>query len=376
VYGTVLIDCESHAPIELLPDREADTLASWLLDHPGIEIICRDRSGAYADGAPHAQQVADVWHLWHNLSEAINRLVSKHSACLREPEVSQAAPDTDTETVPDEPPAVVHDTSRGGRYAERARRHHQAVHELLDQGRGIRAIGRHLNLSRHTVQRYARAATWEELVDGKWQNRPSALGPFKPYLHQRWQQGCTNGVQLHAELEERGYQGSYSTLRDYLQRFRDTSPGTCPPPKPPSVRQVTGWITRHPDRVREHDQQRLKEIVARCPELDAAAGHVRTFASLMTDRRGECLPEWINAVRADDRCGLAAFADGLTSDLDAVIRGLSTHWSSGPVEGRVNDIKHLKRQMFGRAGFPLLRKRVLLVAASRRLPAVTAAAAP
>jgi transposase len=95
-----------------------------------------------------------------------------------------------------------------------------------------------------------------------------------------------------------------------------------------------------------------------CPELRATTGHVRAFGEMLTQLRGHDLPGWITAVRADDLPGLSGFAAGLEGDLDAVTRGLTTRWNSGPVEGRVNHIKMIKRQMFGRAGLPLPRKRV------------------
>jgi len=363
-YGTVLVDCETRAPIDLLPEREAATFAAWLAEHPGVEIICRDRGGAYANGArtgaPDAAQIADLWHVWHNLAEAVKRLVSKHSMCLRGPE---AAPDTAPEVL--HPPA-----SHGGRLAVRVEQHHTAVHALLDEGLSVRAIARRLGLARNTVRRYARAATWQELATGRWQNLPSILDPYKPYLHRRWHKGHTDASKLHAELRERGFTGSYSVVRDYLRRFRRT-PMDAPPPRPPGVRQVTGWITGHPDHVSDDDRQKLKEILARCPELEAATGHVRSFAAMMAIRSAERLPQWIADARADESHGLRAFADGLVSDLDAVTLGLSTPWSSGCVEGRVTDIKMIKRQMAGRAAHPLLRKRVLLVAADRRQHRVT-----
>lgn len=292
----------------------------------------------------------------------MKRLVSRHHACLRGP-------------CPPTPPEVLHPPgSHGGRLAARVQHHHAAVHELLEQGMGIRAIARHLDLAVNTIRRYARAATWVELATGRWQNLPSILDPYKPYLHQRWHEGHTVAVTLHAELRERGFTGSYSVVRDYLQRFRRT-PADPPPPRPPGVRKVTSWITRRPDHVSEADRQQLKEILARCPELEAATGHVRTFAAMMAVRSADRLPAWIATARADESHGLRPFADGLLSDLDAVTRGLSAPWSSGCVEGRVTDIKLLKRQMAGRAGLPLLRKRVLLVAEDRRQHRVTTGSA-
>ncbi|MFJ9186440.1 transposase [Streptomyces anulatus] len=101
-------------------------------------------------------------------------------------------------------------------------------------------------------------------------------------------------------------------------------------------------------------------ILAHCPELEALTGHVRSFGQMPTERQGERLPQWLDAVRRDNLPGLHSLAAGIDRDRDAVIADLTLPWSSGAVEGHVNRIKMLERQMFGQAGFNLLRKRVLL----------------
>lgn len=194
-----------------------------------------------------------------------------------------------------------------------------------------------------------------------WQPRPSQLDPYKPYLDKRWAEGHTNAVHLHAELKELGYRGNYQIISDYLRprrrRIRVVGPA------PPGLRQVTGWIMRHPDRLSESERKQLTEVLARCPELAAAHRLVRSFAAILSTRTGHHLKDWVVSARAEDLPGLHSFAIGLEKDWDAVVQGLTNHWNSGPVEGRVNHIKMVKRQMFGRAKLPLLRKRVLLTAA-------------
>ncbi|MEV8529410.1 transposase [Streptomyces sp. NPDC052000] len=120
------------------------------------------------------------------------------------------------------------------------------------------------------------------------------------------------------------------------------------------------WILRRPETLPEIDHLRLKAVLVHCPELDALTTHVRSFAQMLTERQGERLPQWLDAVRRDDLPSLHTLAAGIERDRDAVIAGLTLPWNSGVVEGHVNRMKMLKRQMFGRAGFALLRKRVLL----------------
>lgn len=209
-----------------------------------------------------------------------------------------------------------------------------------------------------TVKQLADAHAPEELFRGQWQNRATRLDTFKPYLHQRWEEGCTNAWKLWEEITEHGYRGGYGAVRDYLRPLRTTP--HPPAVRPPSVRTVSRWLLTRPDVLREDDRLRLKAALANCPELAALTGHIRSFARMLTQREGEQNAEWIAAVRADDLPSLHTFASGLERDLDAVTAGLSTPWNSGVVEGHVNRIKMLKRQMFGRAGFAHLRKRVLL----------------
>ncbi|WP_442815355.1 transposase [Streptomyces sp. NBC_01766] len=132
------------------------------------------------------------------------------------------------------------------------------------------------------------------------------------------------------------------------------------PPRPPTVRQVTGWLTRHPSALSEDDRAGLKDVLARCPELDTAAGHVRNFGEILIDRLGATLPAWIDSVDASQLPGLTGFALHLLRDIEAVTAGLTLDWSSGSIEGAVNRIKKIKRQLYGRAGFGLLRKLILL----------------
>ncbi|MFK4272467.1 transposase [Streptomyces milbemycinicus] len=174
----------------------------------------------------------------------------------------------------------------------------------------------------------------------------------KPHIDQRYAEGQTNARRLFEEIRQRGYPGQEQVVRKYVHQLRIAFPRQDSPRRKPSVRDVTSWITRHPDRLDDDDAQRLKDILARCPALACAAEHVRNFAELMNHRRGRHLKTWIAAVQADPVPALHTFANGLLTDLDAIVAGLSLPYSSGVVEGHNN--KMIKRQMFGRANFDLL----------------------
>jgi transposase len=361
-YGTILIDMATSRPIDMLAERSAESLALWLRHHPGIEVVCRDRAGCYAEGvargAPEAIQVADRWHMWRNLGDAVERTVAKHRTYLHDlPRTSaHGQPATPIEPQPDEG-----SPQREGRLAERTRQRHAAIHQLLAQGRDLRSIARELELGRNTVRRFARAAGPEELlVNAGTGRQPKALDQYAPYLRRRWMQGCTNAEQLHHELRAQGYRGARTTVRQYVQPWRTMTTPAPPPLTPPTVRRVTGWILRHPDNLEPGERQQLDAVATICPPLARVREHVRGFAHMMLHLRGDRLEQWMNTVQADDLPELHSFVTGLRRDHDAVRAGLTLSHSSGKVEGHVNRIKMIKRQMYGRANADLLRKRILL----------------
>lgn len=363
VYGTVLVDCGTRRPVDLLPDRQSGTFAGWLREHPGAQVICRDRAGAYAEGAragvPEAVQVADRWHLWHNLGEQVEKEVARHRLCLARSAAQQVPDDRQKPSGQVGGAAADADAAAHvlpGRTHERYRR----VHELLGQGKSMQAAARILGLAYNTVRKYAHADSADALTAASWANRVTILDAYKPYLHQRLSEGPAGTAELHRQITARGYQGSYGTVLVYLRALRATGIIPPPGPAPPTVRQVAGWIMSDPDTLGKNERARLKAVLANCPELESTTAHVRGFAAMLTELRGDRLRDWLDKIYIDTLPGLHAFANGIDRDRDAVIAGLTLPYSSGVVEGQINRIKMIKRQMFGRAGFQLLRQRVLL----------------
>jgi len=379
VYGTVVVDMLSGRPVDLLPDRQSGTVAAWLEGRPEVEVICRDRAGAYAEAAalaaPQAVQVADRWHLWHNLAGHLERVVLAHRRCVRDlPPLNPAAsadptgPADPNERVdaataadtaaPSEPAAQVNPPGQELWIVTRTRERYQTITELRAAGKSIAQIARELGLDRRTVRRFARATSEQEL-HVKNRQRATVLDDYTDHLHRRWAEGCTDAAALAREITTMGYRGSIRTVRTYLHPLRSGRP--VPPPRTvaPTVREVTSSMLRRPDTLTPDEQAGLAQVRAHCPQLDAAAGHVAAFAEMMCGRHGDRLDTWLAAVEADTLEPLHRFAAGLRRDYDAVRAGLTLEHNSGRVEGTVNKIKMLKRQMYGRAGFALLRTRVL-----------------
>jgi transposase len=362
-YGTILVDLERNAVIDLLPDRDASSFADWLRGHPGVEVIARDRADVYADGArrgaPRALHVADRWHLLRNLGEAVRTIVGGHHAAVRRiqrgiaaEQAGQAAPKVVAPVTTREAEKTARHQPRQARYAE--------VRRLANAGAKVSAIARSCELDRRTVRKWLR-----EGGPGTW-DRPSSVGILGPYLDQlerRWAEGSRNATKLWAELVGVGFRGGRSTVRAWATRRRRASSDTLDPKlavregwKPPSVVRVARLIQADPADVRGLDGIFLNRLLAEVPALAAVHGLARGFAVLIRKEGTGTLDEWLANTAGTP---LESFAKGLKKDLAAVQAALDTPWSTSPVEGQISRLKTIKRAMYGRAGFSLLRSRVL-----------------
>jgi transposase len=377
-YGTLLIDLERQCRVDVLPDRTADSLAHWLQVHPGVEIISRDRGGAYAEGArqgaPAAVQVADRFHVLGNLRQAVERLLTRKHACLRDipPATVNPAPLAADET--DQQIEGAQRQLRAEREQQERRDHRHARYEeimrLHGEGVGIRAIARELGVARHTVQRFVRAEGFPERTPRL--PRPGILTPYEPYLRERWSAGCQNAQQLWREIREQGFAGSRSQVRHMLAGWRSKpgKPGrksgrlepmtpVPPPSQSLSPRQASWLVFRAPEELEADERRKLAHIADQCAEVATIRPLVQSFRRLVREFDHAALEAWLSTVDKSGIPELAAFAAGIRRDRAAVAAMLQVTWNNGQLEGQVNRLKTLKRAMFGRANFDLLRQRVL-----------------
>lgn len=245
------------------------------------------------------------------------------------------------------------------RIVTRLRNDYARVNRLLAEGMSRNAVSRETGLYIATVRKFADAGSVEDVL-AKTVQRARVIDPYHEHLHRRWNEGVTNAAQLTREITALGHPGGELAVQRYLRRFRDGRTAPALAPKPPTVRETTRWLLTNPDHRHPDDARRLGEILTRSPELERLAAHVGSFARMRTALEGHRLEEWITAVEADTLPALTSLATTLRRDLAAVRHGLTLSYSSGAVEGNVNRIKMLKRQMYGRARFDVLRKLILL----------------
>src|SRR5579871_855792 len=379
-YGTILVDLERHELVDLLPDRSADSLATWLKGHPEIEILSRDRAGMYADGArqgaPQAQQVADRWHVLRNLGEAMERLTAQQTPHLREAaqQMAPAVAETQTSAVSAPAPLPASQQRQRARQEKRHERYDQ-IQVLRRQGWTQKAIADQVGVSLRTVKRFLSAAAYPER--SRRRRQPRNTDRHDAYLRQRLAEGCHNVAQLYREVQQQGYSGSYASLYKavasvapafplHLGRASRRDPSPLPPAVAmPSSRSVAWWLQGHlspslPERAAQ--QAFLDHLYVVAPVLKEAGDMAQEFIELVQDRSLVRLDAWLETASQSVCTEVRRFAQGLRQDWASIQNAVSLEWSNGQVEGQVNRLKMLKRQMYGRANFDLLRARVMPMA--------------
>lgn len=380
-FGTIIVDLLRHRTIELLPDRCAPTLAAWLKAHPSAQTIGRDGSKEYArgiaDGAPTAVEVLDRWHLLKNLREALERMLDRSQQSLgRIALPSSTRPDktSDSQRTSDyiPPPRSPHERARSKAARKRRYARYKKVRELRFQGMSLRAIANKLCISRYAVKRYVNADTFPEHRPHR--RQPSMLDPFEPYLKKRWKEGCRNGMQLWRELRERGYPGSRKRVAQWVQQRREQpaastpnkyllhsgkSPGSSGASRGSSPRRQVWLLLRDPEDLSNDEQDTLRQMREACEEVAAAYPLTQQFVRMVRLRQAEVFDPWLKAVEASGIVDLQNFAIELRRQRKAVQAALTLPYSNGQTEGQINKLKLIKRSMYGRANFDLLRQRVL-----------------
>lgn len=370
-YGTALVDLENHRLTDLLEDRESETLARWLEENPGVEVISRDRAEKYATGArrgaPQATHVADRWHLISNWREAIQHVFERHRGAIKRVVLPEPGPTggPGSAVLAAEPaePRRRPDQGEQSRAQQRRQARYEAIRDRYSKGEYMSAIARDLGLDYRTVRKYALS---DECPQPKpYPRRGRMIDSYEPYVKSRWAQGCTNGAQLHREIVAMGYPGSRSQVATLVARLRrEEDDGKLPRKEaaagePLKPRKASMLLVRREEQRGEHESAALARLAEVHQEIAATVGFTERFLKIIREQRGGELSGWLSDAEASGIKEIRQFARRVREDEDAVRAGCTLAWSNGMTEGKITKLKLIKRSMYGRANFDLLRKRAL-----------------
>ncbi len=353
--------------VELLADREAESVKRWLAAHPEVDVVSRDRGAVSIDGAtwgaPQATQVADRWHLLANLGDAVEEFLIRAQIRLE-----QRAEASEKCQKPDHPLSSFSATPGCQRKSQarllRKGKLYQRVQELHVAGMSLRKIGEELGLARNTVRKYVRGAPEPPLPTPR-PLRASQLDPYEDYLLQRWSQGERNAAQLYRDISAWGYLGCATMVRTDVAHLRSTTANGSAPrsrkerAKAISPRALRWLLARKREELDLEEQTRLEKLLSLSPEVQAVHTLLQAFLSIVRERKHQDLSSWMGEASRSGIPELKSFVRGIERDYDAVYAALRLPWSQGKTVGKVNKLKTLKRVMYGRAGFALLRQRLL-----------------
>ncbi len=408
-YGAIVVDLERHQVLDLLPDDSAEQFATWLKEHPGVRVIARDRANTFAQGAqqgaPSATQVADRWHLTRNLGDALETLLQRHTRALRDaaeqlqlptqlhtaelpdapgtqPTQATPLPSEVVVTAPEQPVEVSVDTSAipawpdGHSYgpSELRQEQFQRAKQLHQQGWSYRQIAQHLHLNWRTAKKYVQADMLPRRILPQ---TTSSLTPYAPTIQAVVAAGTQTGIDLWRELQTQGYRGSLSSVYRVLKHLQPEdqrrvrrargsggsqhSAQTVPVTKPRqlSARQAKWLLVRQEEKLKAEEVNYRERLCALCPDVATAYPLAQEFMRIIRERDGARLDGWLADVQASGVRELKQFAKSLLRDEAAVRGALDTAWSTGQVEGQINRLKLVKRTMYGRGSFEVLRQRVM-----------------
>jgi len=348
--------------IDLLEERSTKSAADWMCHHPEIEYVSRDRGNDYAqaarEGAPQATPVADRFHLVKNLVEAIEPVVA---SCYREMRKAQEPlPEPRVPKVKEWRPArsPAHEHQYQSRLAEKQERFDSLI-ALQKLGIPQDEVARRLGVTVRTVQNWNKQGSCPG--SRRRRKRRSLFDPYAAYVLKRWKEGCKKGSVLYREIKEKGYRGTERQVYHFLKTLKQEPvelPALCVVNRF-SVQEALWLIARPFDHVNEDERADLQELCQASSRLSTLHMLVQAFGRIARKREGHRLEDWKKHVVESGISEVQRFAKGLERDKEAVLAGLTVVHSNGMVEGHVTKLKLLKRTMYGRAGFSLLRQRVL-----------------
>lgn len=365
-YGSIMVDHETGRVIELVKGRLDEDIKPWFAAHPQIEIVTRDRSTDYRKGldaaAPQAIQIADRFHLLMNLRQLAQQVAADAYSRLKKLPVP--------EDLRAKCPVYVRTNSEQKRMAASRQKRldlYNEVQRLKAEGMSVANIALHLHRNYVTIRSHFRAETFPERMLGRAPH--SILMPYVDYLDQRFVAGCTSPSQLLQEIQVQGYSGSISLISKWLKAQRILA-GEDPlvvrtglaitnsSAILPSAYKMSWLLVLDPDQLDADSKKMLAHI-----RSDETVHHfhdlAQDFRGFIQQRSVSAFDAWLDTADQSPIKDVRKFAKYIRAEYIFVHAALEYEWSNGHTEGQVNRLKFIKRQMYGRASFELLRQKVL-----------------
>jgi len=331
-YGTAIVDLKKRKIIDLLPDRETSSVESWLRNRSDVKIVTRDRYVKYAkgitNGAPSARQVADRWHLLKNMGDATKKLLERERQELRRQEVAKANKEQSRRGKNQYNPSPFdrHDkTLQHAKFRE--------IKKLYSQGKTIRAIARIVGVSRLTIRKYI------HLDEPPRKNRPgSEILKFADYFKERIAlRPNIEVIQLWKEIREKGYKGGRSAVYEFLKvhtRFNKQMVAPFIPQQSWTPAKVSLLLYKGDSELSGGEKKLLSKLRTRSLDIRIAHDLVQEFKTLMGNKQGCRLQQWISKSINSPVSEFSAFAKGLKSDFMAVKTHFHFHGATARSKGK------------------------------------------
>jgi transposase len=360
-YGTVLVNMETGEVIDLLKGRDGVSLKEWLAMHPEIEIVTRDRASSYSSTVssmlPNAIQVADKFHLLKNFSDCVYSVIRIEyrnlAISMNENSLQEEFPLVESGIVP---------LKAKGERNEYIKYRFSKVKQMLKEGSGLKTIAKSLQISRNAVRRYAKV----DVLPTKSIYHKYDYNKYLKIISIGFSEG-KSFAKIHARMKAVGFKGSHSA---FYGQFKDHPMRTTPTVYKAlniklrllSPRKISRYLAFEDlSKIKdETDRELMEKLLSKSTTLENIRQQVLTFKELLLGNNVTLLKEWMDRTLSIGISQLQSFVRGLMGDIDAVRNAIDTNWSNGQVEGQVNRLKSIKRQMYGRAGFELLRRKVIL----------------
>ena len=362
-----MVDIDTRQIIDMIESRETDDVAKWLSTYPNIKVVSRDGSQQYAaairQAHPNAIQVSDRFHLIKGLTDYAKQHISKVVAANFRIPVEEGEAGVDGGYW-EKPGFDAHDLPEREHIAntEKKREVVGEVRSLAAQGLANADIARVVGLDRATVRKYL-SLSFNPAKTDFGSKKPGKLNPYTDTIDAMLMD-CRTFKDIEAAIRADGYDGAASTIRMYATRkrriFKDSAAETQGDTELIQRKCVTKLLYKPIEKIKDITESQLERVIMEYPAIGSLLDIVQSYRGMIFAKRVDDIDAWIETAAQNGIDEINSFINGISTDLDAVKNAIRFKYNNGLAEGSVNKVKVIKRIMYGRCCFKLLRNKILL----------------